>query len=67
MPKRKTITVAITLTHRKSRGYLYLSEIRKEFKKANKDITLTSDKKLQSILCQNKSKLLPNIEPRVYQ
>ena len=35
-------------------------KIRKEFKKVNKDITFTSGKNLQSILCQNKPKLLPN-------
>ena len=34
-------------------------KIRKEFKKVNKDITFTSDKYSQSILCQNKPKLLP--------
>ena len=42
-------------------------EIRKEFKKVNKDITFTSGKNLQSILCQNKPKLLPNSHPGVYQ
>ena len=40
---------------------------RKEFKKVNKNITLTSGKNLQSILCQNKPKLLPNSHPGVYQ
>ena len=35
-------------------------KIRKEFKKVSKDITFTSVKNLQSILCQNKPKLLPN-------
>ena len=42
-------------------------KIRKEFKKVNKDITFTSGKNLQSILCQNKPKLLPNSHPGVYQ
>ena len=42
-------------------------KIRKEFKKVNKDITSTSGKNLQIILCQNKSKLLPNSHPAVYQ
>ena len=42
-------------------------KIRKEFKKVNKDITFTSGKNLQSILCQKKSKLLPNSHPGVYQ
>ena len=42
-------------------------KIRKEFKKVNKDITFTSGRNLQSILCQNKPKLLPNSHPGVYQ
>ena len=42
-------------------------KIRKKFKKVNKDITFTSGKNLQSILCQNKPKLLPNSDPGVYQ
>ena len=42
-------------------------KIRKEFKKVNKDIIFTSGKNLQSILCQNKAKLLPNSHPGVYQ
>ena len=42
-------------------------KIRKEFKKVNKDITFTSGKNLQSILCQNKPKLLPNSHPGMYQ
>ena len=42
-------------------------KIRKEFKKVNKDITFTSGKNLQSILCQNKPKLLPNSHPGVSQ
>ena len=42
-------------------------KIKKEFKKVNKDITFTSGKNLQSILCQNKPKLLPNSHPGVYQ
>ena len=42
-------------------------KIRKEFKKVNKKITFTSGKNLQSILCQNKPKLLPNSHPGVYQ
>ena len=33
-------------------------KIRKEFKKVSKDITFTSVKNLQSILCQNKPKQL---------
>ena len=41
--------------------------IRKEFNKVNKDITFTSGKNLQSILCQNKPKLPPNSHPEVYQ
>ena len=68
MPKRKTMTVAIT--QRKSRGYLILDQkpkIRKEFKIVNKDITFISSKNLQSILCQNKPKLPPNSYPGVYQ
>ena len=43
------------------------SKIRKEFKKVNKDITFTSGKNLQSILCQNKPELPPNNHPGVYQ
>ena len=43
------------------------SKIRKEFKKVNKDITFTSGKNSQSILCQNKPNLLPNSHPGVYQ
>ena len=42
-------------------------KIRKEFKKVNKDITFTAGKNLQSVLCQNKLKLLPNSHPGVYQ
>ena len=42
-------------------------KIRKEFKKVNKDITSTSGKNLQIILCQNKPKLLPYSHPAVYQ
>ena len=42
-------------------------KIRKEFKKGNKDITFTSGKNLQSILCQSKPKLPPNSHPGVYQ
>ena len=42
-------------------------KIRKEFKKVNKGITITSGKNVQSILCQNKPKLLPNGHPGVYQ
>ena len=42
-------------------------KIRKELKKLNKDITFTSNKNVQSILCQNKPKLLPNSHPRLYQ
>ena len=37
-------------------------KIKREFKKIGKDITFTSGKNLQQILCQrNKPKLLPNI------
>ena len=42
-------------------------KIRKEFKKVNKGITFISGKNLQSILCQNKLKLLPNCHSGVYQ
>ena len=42
-------------------------KIRKISTKANKEITFTSDKNLQSILCQNKPKLLPNSHPVVHQ
>ena len=42
-------------------------KIRKEFKKVNKDITFTSGKNSQSILCQNKPNLPPNSHPGVYQ
>ena len=42
-------------------------KIRKEFKKVNKDITFTSGKNLQNILCQNKLKLLSNSHHGVYQ
>ena len=42
-------------------------KLRKEFKKVNKDITFTSGKNSQSILYQNKPKLLPNSHPGVYQ
>ena len=43
------------------------SKISKEFKKLNKGITFTFDKNLQSILCQNQPKLVPNNHPGVYQ
>ena len=40
MSKRKAITVGITSTQRKFRGYLTQEQkIRKEFKKGNKEIT----------------------------
>ena len=42
-------------------------KIRKEIKEVNKDINFTSDKNLQSILYQNKPKLLPNSQRGVYQ
>ena len=42
-------------------------KIRKEFKKVNKDITFTSGKNSQSILCQNKPILIPNGHPGAYQ
>ena len=38
----------------------------KQFKKVNKDFTFTSGKNLQSILYQNKPKLLPNNHPGVH-
>ena len=40
---------------------------RKNFKKADKAISFTSDKNLQSILCQNKPKLIPNSHPGLHQ
>ena len=43
------------------------SKIRKQFKKVNIYIIFTSFKNLQSILCQNKPKLLPNSHPGVCQ
>ena len=43
------------------------TKIRKLFKEVNRDITFASGKKLPSILCQNKPKLLPNCHPGVYQ
>lgn len=42
-------------------------KIRQEFKKVMKDINFTSSKNLQGILCHNKSYLLPNSHPEVYQ
>ena len=42
-------------------------KIRKEVKKVNKGIIFTFGKNLQSILCQNKPKLIPNSHPGVYQ
>ena len=43
-------------------------KIKREYKKIGKDIAFTSGKNLQQILCQkNKSKLLTNSEPGVYQ
>ena len=41
-------------------------KIMKQFKKVNKDFTFTSGKNLQSILYQNKPKLLPNSHPGVH-
>ena len=38
-----------------------------EVLKRQTDITFASGKNLQSILCQNKPKLLPNSHPGVYQ
>ena len=68
MPKRKTMTVAITSTQRKFRDYLTLDQnLGKNFKMVNKDNTFTSAKYSQSILCQNKPKLLPNSHSGVYQ
>ena len=55
------MTVAITSTQRKFRDYLTLDQnLGKNFKMVNKDNTFTSAKYSQSILCQNKPKLLPN-------
>ena len=59
------MTVAITQTQRKTRWYLILDQ--KFGENLNKDITFTSDKNVQSVLCQNKPKLLPNSHPGVYQ
>ena len=43
-------------------------KIKREFKKIGEDIAFTLGKNLQQILCQkNKSKLLPNSQPGVYQ
>ena len=42
-------------------------KIRKEVKKVNKGIIFTFGKNLQSILCQNKPKLIPNSHPGVHQ
>ena len=43
-------------------------KIKCEFKKIGKDISFTSEKNLQQILCQkNKPKLLQNSQPGVYQ
>ena len=42
--------------------------MKREFKKIENDISFTSGKNVQQILCQeNKPKLLSNSEPRVYQ
>ena len=56
----------MTPTERKYCGYLILDQKLGKFKIVNKDITFTSGKNLQSILCQNKPKLLPNSHPGVY-
>ena len=62
------MTVAITPSQRKSRGYLILDQkLEKNFKMVNKDNTFTSAKYFQSIPCQNKPKLLPNSHSGVYQ
>ena len=62
------MTIAITPAQRKSHSYLILDKkIRKELKKVDRDIFFTSGKNLQSILCQNKPKLLTNSHPGVYQ
>ena len=42
-------------------------KLRKEFKNVKKDITFTSGKNLQGILCQNNPKLPSNSNPGVYQ
>ena len=61
------MTVAITSTQRKFRDYLTLDQnLGKNFKMVNKDITFTPGKYSQSILCQNKPKLLPNSHSGVY-
>ena len=63
MPKRKTMTVAITPTQnqnaKKENPVVdnICPKIKKEIKNVNKDITFISSKNLQSILCQNKQKL----------
>ena len=57
---QKTMTVAITRTQKRILWAPIRPKIRKEFKKVSRDITFTSDKKLQSTLYQNRPKLLPN-------
>ena len=45
-----------------------IPKIKREFKKIGKDVVFKSGKNLQQILCQkNKTKLLPNSQPGVYQ
>ena len=64
------MAATITGTPRKSRGYLILDEKlkkKKKFKKVNRDITFRPEKNLQSILYQNKPKLLSTSYPKVYQ
>ena len=62
------MTVAITPTQRKYRGYLTLDQkFKKNLKNVDKDITFISGKDLQILLCQDKPKLLPNSHPGVYQ
>ena len=63
------MAATITGTPRKSRGYLILDEKlkKKKFKKVNRDITFRPEKNLQSILYQNKPKLLSTSHPKVYQ
>ena len=45
----------------------YRAKIGKELRKTGCRVIFTSDAKLKNILCDNKSKLLPNIYPSVYK
>ena len=69
MAKRKTMTVAIISTQRKPCGYLILDQkLGYDLKKGKQRHYFTSGKNLQSTLCQNKPKLLPNSNhPDKYQ